>query len=192
MLEPGPSRSTRESLKRKASGLDGEAAVTGTVPAGKRVRVSSLAVASPRMISPPAVLSVASGPGLCLASLLGLAYGQRLAANQFKGESGRAACRRLLFQAKLAAAADRGDDGDLEGVRELVREWHAAARQGARMHPLCYRLCSSCPLAVAVAYVDNRDNAILKELLRLPHLFYTQSGQRQSHTHTQGVECGAG
>jgi len=139
------------------------------------------------MIAAPIGLSVASAPGLCLAGLLGLVYGQRLSADQYRNESGRAACRRLLFQAQLAAAADRGDDGDLEGVRELVREWSETTARGARMHPLCYRLCPSSPLAVAVAYVDNRDNAILKQLLRLPHLFYTQSAERQWHNETHAL-----
>lgn len=149
---------------------------------GKRVRLIPLSATSPRMIATPIGLSVASGPGLCLAGLLGLVYGQRLSANQYRNESGRAACRRLLFQAELAAAADRGDDGDLEGVRELVRGWFEATARGARMQPLCYRLRGSSPLAVAVAYVNNHDNAILKQLLRLPHLFYTQSAERQWHS----------
>jgi len=143
------------------------------------------------MIAAPIGLSVASAPGLCLAGLLGLVYGQRLSANQYRNESGRAACRRLLFQAQLAAAADRGDDGDLEGVRELVREWSETTARGARMHPLCYRLCPSSPLAVAVAYVDNRDNAILKQLLRLPHLFYTQSAERQWYNEAHALAAAA-
>jgi hypothetical protein len=161
-----------------------------------------------------------------VAMALGLQYGLRMFANQWQlgEESGRAACKRLLFQQALngqrqlqrrsasifrgssfafcscwyavncfSVAVDHGDDGDYKGVQRLVSEWHAAAAAGAssseggsptttaKMFPLCYRGFASAPLQVAVAYENNHDNAILKLLLTLPNLHYTQSGQRQKH-----------
>ena len=94
---------------------------------------------------------------------------------QYAGESDSAACKRLLFQQRLAAAVDAEPSGDLGTVTELVGQWRRAELAGRRLRPLCYRWDAfrRSPLATAACY-EPTNNAILAQLLSLPHCFHVQ------------------
>jgi len=117
-----------------------------------------------------------ASPGHLTARRWGLRDGLEVSSCKYRGESASGAIRRLLFQQKLWLAVDRGDNGDLDGVRKLVDEWLTAEAAGCRMFPLVYR--PDCaffnPLSQAVAY-ESDDDKILRQLLRLPHVFGIQS-----------------
>jgi len=107
----------------------------------------------------------------------GLPEGMRIEHPSYEGESEEAAIKRLIFSQALFDAVDAGDNGNLDAVKRLVKEWLDAERSGRfKMYPLMYRAdhAYNHPLHVAVSYED--DNvAILYELLKLPFAFHVQS-----------------
>lgn len=118
----------------------------------------------------------------------GLRDGLLVEACQYAGESASAACKRLLFQQRLAAAVDAEPSGDLGAVTGLVGQWRRAELAGRRLRPLCYRWDTArrSPLPTAACY-EPTDNAILAQLLSLPHCFHVQPASAEFPTLHQAV-----
>lgn len=95
--------------------------------------------------------------------------GLRIDQESYAGESDSAAIKRLIFQRKLALAAEDGDDGNLREVKRLVLLWKKAQKEGKKMFPLVYRADVDffSPLQTAVSYASE-STAILAQLLQLP------------------------
>ena len=124
---------------------------------------------------------IVRGEGWCIESLRRKGY----------GESKEAACKRLLFQHALLQAAEADPYGDADEVHRLVELW-LADEPHSSMHPLCYRADGFwiSPLQIAVAYDradDEFDNAILFDLLRLPHSFHIQSASKEWTALTKAI-----
>ena len=99
----------------------------------------------------------------------------QLDCSRYKNETSEAAIKRLLFQRRLLFAVEAGDDGNLHGVQQLVKEWHKAA-ETYEMFPLVYRGDTDVthPMQVAVRYLSE-NLSVLHELVKLPQLLHIQS-----------------